>query len=401
MELQNVPVSERTHIAFFGCRNAGKSSLVNAVTAQNLSVVSKIKGTTTDAVKKTMELLPLGPVVIIDTPGIDDEGELGNLRIEKTNETLNKTDIAVLTVDGTVGLGTADYELIERFKLKKIPYIIAYNKSDLIKTKNFHSGENEIFVSAVSGENIELLKESIAKLIKSEKNDKKIIADKMEAGEFVILVMPIDSSAPKGRLILPQQLTIRELLEAHCSVVCVQERELKSALDSLNTKIRIVITDSQVFGKVKNIVPKEVLLTSFSILFANYKGNLKELVLGAKKISELKNGSKILISEGCTHHRQCNDIGTVKMPKWLEDYTHVKLNYTFTSGGEFPKDLSKYDLVIHCGGCMLNEQEMISRINQACQQKVSIVNYGIAISYMNGILKRSLEIFPEISEILE
>lgn len=391
MSLVNIPSSERTHIAFFGCRNSGKSSLINAITNQNVSIVSDKKGTTTDAVKKTMELLPLGAVVIIDTAGIDDVGKLGQKRVAKTFEILKKTDIAVLVIDSTIGLQGEDKKLIQMFKDKQIPYKIVYNKSDLVKNI---SENNELYVSAKNKENINELKESLAKLIKNTHTEKYIIADRLNAKDIVILVTPIDESAPKGRLILPQQLTLRELLDFHCIPVCCQTNELTDILRHIKPKL--IITDSQVFNEVKNLIPKDILLTSFSILMANYKGDLKEFVKGAKKIYELQDNDTILISEGCTHHRQCNDIGTVKLPKWIEKYTHTKLNFEFTSGGDFPKDLSKYALIIHCGGCMLNETEMKNRIKQANEQNIPIVNYGIAISYMNGILERSLEILGEI-----
>lgn len=395
MELSNTPVAQRCHIAFFGCTNAGKSTLVNAITNQNLSIVSDTKGTTTDPVKKTMELLPIGPIVIIDTPGFDDDSALGKLRIEKTNEILSKTDIAILVVDSLNGLGDKDYELIELFNKKNTPYIIVYNKSDLILRTNLK--ENEIATSALNKENIDSLKEKIAKFAYGKKTEKFIIADKLKRNDTIVLVIPVDESAPKGRIILPQQNTLRELLDIHCKIICSQTEELKSILDNLKTKPKLVITDSQAFNKVKDIVDEDILLTSFSILFARYKGNLVELIKGAKKIESLKEGANILISEGCTHHRQCNDIGSVKIPNWLQKYTGRKFNYDFTSGGTFPLELSKYELVIHCGGCMLNEKEMLSRISSAKENNVNIVNYGILIAYMNGILKRSLEIFPEIS----
>ena len=383
---QTTLVANRTHITFFGCTNAGKSSLVNAITNQDLSVVSEIKGTTTDPVSKTMELLPLGAVVIIDTPGFDDTSELGEKRIEKTNKVLSKTDIAILVVDANIGLSNKDNELIELFKKRNTPYLIVYNKSDIKKL------ENKLCVSAKTGENIELLKEKIAQL-KPEIKEKYIIKDKSKQKDTVILVIPIDESAPKGRIILPQQNVLRELLDNHNSIICCQTDELK---DNLKHNPSLVITDSQAFNKVSEIVPDNILLTSFSILFANYKGELSVLIEGAKKLKELKEGDKVLISEGCTHHRQCNDIGTVKIPNWIEKYTNKKFNFEFTQGGEFPKDLSKYSLIIHCGGCMLNEKEMKYRIKTAQDQGIKIINYGILIAYMNGILKRALEIFPEI-----
>lgn len=399
MELSSTPVAQRCHIAFFGCTNAGKSTLVNAITNQNLSVVSDIKGTTTDPVKKTMELLPIGPVVIIDTPGFDDDSALGKLRIEKTNEILSKTNIAILVVDSSIDLKDKDYELIELFKKKNTPYIIVYNKSDLILKKNLN--ENEIAVSAYKKESIDSLKEKIAHFAYNKKTEKFIIADKLKKGDTVILVIPIDESAPKGRIILPQQNTLRELLDFNCTVICSQVEQLKDVLDNLKHKPNLVITDSQAFSQVKDIIKEDILLTSFSILFARYKGNLKELIKGAKKIEDLTDGANILISEGCTHHRQCNDIGSVKIPNWLEKYTGKKFNYDFTSGGTFPLDLSKYELIIHCGGCMLNEKEMLNRISVVRDNNTKIVNYGILIAYINGILKRSLQIFPEILEIIK
>ena len=379
---------ERLHISFFGCTNAGKSSLVNAITNQDLSVVSSISGTTTDPVLKTMELLPLGPVVIIDTPGFDDISELAQKRIEKTNKVLSKTDIAVLVIDINVGMSAKDRELIELFKEYKTPYLTVYNKSDSAKKI-----ENELCVSAKTGKNIELLKQKIAD-IKPEKFEKFIIKDKIKQGKKVVLVIPIDESAPKGRIILPQQNVLRELLDNHNSIVCCQVEELK---DNLADKPALIITDSQAFKKVGAIVPDDISLTSFSILFANYKGELKTLVEGAKQLEKLKDGDRILISEGCTHHRQCNDIGTVKIPVWVKEFTKKELNFDFTQGGEFPTDLKKYTLVIHCGGCMLNEKEMKYRIESAQKQGINIVNYGILIALMNGILKRALNIFPEIN----
>lgn len=386
------PIAQRLHISFFGCTNAGKSSIVNAITAQNLSVVSPVAGTTTDAVKKTMELLPLGPVVIYDTAGFDDKSEIGEKRIEKTLEVLRKTDVAILVVDAIQGISVKDEELIKLFDEHKIPYLVIYNKSDLIKEKD----DNKFYVSAKNNENIEELKEKIAKFAKTAQVEKTIIIDKLQKEDTVILVIPIDESAPKGRIILPQQNTLRELLDNHNKIICCQVEELKNTIDNLKTPPKLVITDSQAFNKVKEIVPKEILLTSFSILFARYKGNLENLIQGAKKLSKLKNGDKILISEGCTHHRQCNDIGSVKLPNWIEKYTSKKLNFEFTSGNEFPSDLTKYSLIVHCGGCMLNPKEMQYRLEYAKKQGVEIVNYGIIIAFMNGILERSLEIFPEI-----
>ena len=385
--LNSTPVADRIHIAFFGCTNAGKSSLVNAITNQDLVVVSDIKGTTTDPVSKTMELLPLGPVVIIDTPGFDDVSQLGEQRIEKTNKILSKADIAILVVDINIGISKKDEELITLFKNHNTPYLVVYNKSDLGKTI-----QNEICVSAKTKYNLEFLKEKIASF-NFKKDDKFIIKDKIKQGDTVILVIPIDESAPKGRIILPQQNVLRELLDNHNSVICCQTDELQ---DNLKYNPALVITDSQVFNKVSKIVPDNILLTSFSILFANYKGKLKQLIQGAKKINELKDKDKILISEGCTHHRQCNDIGTVKIPKWLKEYTKKDLTFDFTQGGDFPNNLEKYSLIIHCGGCMLNEKEMKHRIDKAKEKNINIVNYGILIAYLNGVLQRSIKIFPEI-----
>ena len=379
--------SERLHIAFFGCRNAGKSSLVNAITNQQLSVVSDIKGTTTDPVKKAMELLPIGPVVIIDTAGLDDEGKLGELRIAKTLEVLGKTDIAVLVVDSTVGINEYDRELITLFEKRKLPYVIVYNKSDLIKEKS----PDLFYTNTIAGEGVNELRELLGKIANENKKEKYIIRDKLHAGDIVILVIPIDESAPKGRIILPQQNVLRECLDAHAIPVCCQVEELKETLQKITPKL--IITDSQAFNKVKDIVPDNIILTSFSILMANYRGKLNSLVKSAKVLSELQDGDNLLISEGCTHHRQCNDIGTVKFPKWIADFTKKNIKFEFTQGGEFPQDLSRYKLIIHCGGCMINEAEMTTRQNRAKEQNIPMVNYGMAIAYMNGILDRALEIF--------
>lgn len=392
--------AERVHIGFFGLRNAGKSSVVNAVTGQNLSVVSDVPGTTTDPVNKAMELLPLGPVVIIDTPGTDDEGKLGEMRVRRAFETLDKTDVAVLVVDGTKGLREADRELISLFASKEIAYIIAYNKSDLLQSCPA-PGENEIYVSAADGTNIYELKERIARLAKGEENPRRIVADLISPGDVVVLVVPIDSAAPKGRLILPQQQTIRDVLEAGAISVVTRETELVQTLDSLSKKPRLVVTDSQAFGRVSRDTPEDILLTSFSILFARYKGGLTQAVRGAAVLDKLKDGDTVLISEGCTHHRQCEDIGTVKLPKWIRNYTDRKIDFEFTSGGDFPDDLSKYALVVHCGACMLSEREMKSRVRRAEDRNVPITNYGIAIAQMHGILRRSLAPFPEILKELQ
>lgn len=399
MGLNDTPKSDRIHIGIFGKRNAGKSSIINAITSQNLAVVSKVKGTTTDPVQKAMELLPLGPVMIIDTPGIDDEGELGKMRVEKSYQVLNKTDIALLVVDGNVGLTQCDKDLIEEIKKRKLPYLIILNKSD--EVCNRYDIENSIWVSAETKENIWELKERISKLVSNENMTLKIIGDLLDPEDIVVLVVPIDSAAPKGRLILPQQQTIRDVLEAGAISVVTRDTELSQTLKALGKKPKIVVTDSQAFGKVKNDVPEDILLTSFSILFARYKGDLAEQIKAVKAIDSLKDGDYVLISEGCSHHRQCDDIGTVKIPRWLKEHSGKKINYEFSSGTEFPRDLSKYKAVIHCGGCTLNEKEMKHRIAVAKEQNVPITNYGIFIAYTQGILKRSLQAFPEIAKILD
>lgn len=398
MSLTNTPSSERVHIGFFGLRNAGKSSLVNAVTNQEISIVSDVLGTTTDPVKKAMELLPLGPVVIIDTPGFDDTGTLGEMRVRKTRKVLASVDIAVLVVDSAKGIGEDDTTLINLFKERNIPYVIAYNKFDLAEITPKES--NEILVSAKDKININELRELIGKLYNSDK-EKYILADLVEKGDTVILVTPIDASAPKGRLILPQVQTLRELLDLHCTALVCQPQELSSAICNLKDKPRLVVTDSQVFGKVSKDVPADIALTSFSILFARYKGDLNALVQGASTLKNLKDGDKVLISEGCTHHRQCGDIGTVKLPNWIKEYTGKDITFEFTSGGDFPEDLSSYALVVHCGGCMLNSREMAYRINSAKAEGVPIVNYGVLIAHIHGILKRSLSPFESLAAMLE
>ncbi len=399
MSLNSAVSAERIHIGFFGLRNAGKSSVVNAVTGQALSLVSDVKGTTTDPVKKAMELLPLGPVVIIDTPGIDDEGELGEMRIKRAMQTLNYTDIAVLVVDSVKGVQPQDKELIARFERKNIKYIIVYNKSDLLDFIP-ETSANEIYVSAVKGTNINELKEMIGKLSSKQESNKKIVADLVDAGDFAVLVVPIDESAPKGRLILPQQQVIRELIENGVTAVVCRDTELKATLASLGKKPKIVITDSQAFERVAADTPEDIMLTSFSILFARYKGDLSATVRGAAMLGKLKDGDKVLISEGCTHHRQCNDIGTVKMPNWIKSYSGKDVDFDFTSGGEFPDDLSEYALVVHCGGCMLNAREMQYRAGCAADGGVPMTNYGIAIAHMHGILSRSVAPFPDVLEEL-
>lgn len=416
MGLNSTPSANRVHIGFFGRRNAGKSSVVNAVTGQELAVVSDTKGTTTDPVYKSMELLPIGPVMIIDTPGFDDEGALGELRVRKTKQVLNKTDIAVLVVDATEGKKQCDEELIRIFKEKEIPYIIVNNKADLLSDEISEkvcqnnvseqrkaeqnallSSGKEQYVSALTGAGIYELKECIGKLTPNEDMTLKIVGDLLHPGDFVVLVVPIDSAAPKGRLILPQQQTIRDVLEANAAAIVVKESELKQTLEQLGRSPAMVITDSQVFEQVSGVVSEEIPLTSFSILMARYKGYLETAVNGVAAIDHLKDGDKILISEGCTHHRQCDDIGTVKIPRWLRQHTGKKLIIETSSGTEFPEDLTSYALVIHCGGCMLNEREVKYRMKCAEDQKVPFTNYGIAIAQMKGILKRSIELFPNLN----
>lgn len=378
---------ERTHIAFFGRRNAGKSSLVNRFTSQELSIVSDVAGTTTDPVRKTMELLPLGPVVIIDTPGIDDEGQLGSQRIERSLRVIDETDIAILVVDAGVGLGEDEKSLIDAFTRRKIPYLVVFNKNDLDVA--IPDIENSMSVSALKGDGIEELKEKVAVIIK-ERKTRPLVSDLVEEGDLVVLVVPIDKSAPKDRLILPQQMVIRDLLGKGAIPVVVKDTELAIALEKVG-KVRMVITDSQAFGKVSKIVPPEIPLTSFSILMARFKGILDQSIEGANMLDKLDNGAKILISEGCTHHRQCEDIGTVKLPSWIREYTGKDFEFSFTSGLEFPKDLSPFDLIIHCGACMLGETEVASRYRKAVEQGVPMTNYGIAIGKMKGILARVID----------
>ena len=391
MSLNDTPSAERVHIGFFGRRNAGKSSVVNAVTGQELSVVSDVKGTTTDPVLKSMELLPMGPVVIIDTPGFDDEGSLGELRVKRTKQILNRADCAVLVVDATQGLTPADQELIALFQQKSIPYLVAYNKSDLGAAPQL--GEKELAVSAVTREGIEELKERIARLTRSQGEDKRLVGDLLTPGDLVVLVTPIDSAAPKGRLILPQQQTIRDVLDADCTAIVVKENTLAPTLEKLAVKPRMVITDSQAFAQVDRDTPKDIPLTSFSILMARYKGFLEDAVRGVAAIDRLQDGDRVLIAEGCTHHRQCEDIGTVKLPRWIEERTGVRPAYSFTSGAQFPEDLSPYRMVIHCGGCMLNEREVLYRLHEAERQGVPFINYGLLIAYMQGILERATRVF--------
>lgn len=395
MGLNKTPSANRVHIGFFGKRNSGKSSMVNAVTGQDLAVVSDVKGTTTDPVYKAMELLPLGPVVIIDTPGIDDEGALGELRVKKSRQVLNKTDVAVLVIDSRYGKAREDEELIALFEKKRINYIIAWNKADLLE-RHWPAVGNEIFVSANTGQGIDELKEKIAAMAVTEEPKRQIVGDLISQSDFVVLVTPIDKAAPKGRLILPQQQTIRDILDTGATAIIVKDSEYRETLEKLGKKPSLVITDSQVFDKVSADTPEEIFLTSFSILFARYKGNLENTVKGARALDKLQDGDSVLISEGCTHHRQCEDIGTVKLPRWIKDYTKKQLDFRFTSGTEFPEDLSEYKLIVHCGGCMLNEREMKYRLKCAEDQNLPITNYGILIAYMKGILERSIAMFPQI-----
>jgi len=397
MGLNSTPAADRVHIGIFGKRNAGKSSVINAITGQNLAIVSDIMGTTTDPVSKAMELLPLGPVVIIDTPGLDDEGKLGRLRVQKSYQVLNKTDIAVLVVDAVQGILPEDEELLQRFREKDIPYLIVHNKTDLTPHILRKETDREIWVSAASGENIHALKEKISAMVPSSASEVRIVADLLSPSDFVVLVVPIDSAAPKGRLILPQQQTIRDILEADAAAIVIKEHELKETLKSLGKKPKLVITDSQAFEKVSDDTPGDILLTSFSILFARHKGILEDTVRSVRTVDNLEDGDKVLVCEGCTHHRQCDDIGTVKIPRWLQAHTDKKLDFSFVSGTEFPDDLSAYKFIIHCGGCMLNEREVKYRMKCARDQDIPMTNYGILIAFIHGILKRSLEPFPDIS----
>ncbi len=411
--LNSTPSSERIHIGFFGLRNAGKSSVVNSVTGQEISIVSDVKGTTTDPVTKAMELLPLGPVQIIDTPGIDDVGFLGELRVRKTKQILNRTDIAILVTDITSDFTETEKELIEIFKEKKLPYVVVLNKTDLLPETEISTRASQIIassgiddgsaitVSAVTGTGIHELKEMMARLTLSDAPELRIVGDLISPEDFVVLVVPIDSAAPKGRLILPQQQTIRDILESGAASIVVRDSELKAALAALGKKPSLVITDSQVFDKVSKDTPGDIPLTSFSILFARYKGDLAVTAKGAAAIDSLKDGDTVLISEGCSHHRQCDDIGSVKIPAWLKKYTGKELNIELSSGREFPEDLSKYSLIIHCGGCMLTEREMKYRQKCAADQNVPITNYGIAIAYMQGILQRCTAMFPDVAELLQ
>lgn len=428
MGMNDTPSADRVHIGFFGKRNAGKSSVLNAVTGQDLAVVSDVCGTTTDPVVKAMELLPLGPVVMIDTPGIDDEGELGALRVKKSYQTLNKTDVAVLVVDAAAGPGPEDLELFGRIRQKQIPVVVAYNKADTLKSAAKQpgcsvpeptaepagqkasapglsaahpwDGVQPLYISARIGQGIAELKERLAALGKPQENSRRIVADLLEPMDLAVLVVPIDSAAPKGRLILPQQQTIRDVLEASAVAVVVKDTELKETLSGLGKKPKLVITDSQAFARVSRETPEDVLLTSFSILFARYKGNLAAAAAGARAVEQVEDGDKVLICEGCTHHRQCEDIGTVKLPRWIREYTGAEPEFVFTSGTAFPDDLSPYRLVVHCGACMLNEREMKYRLKCAQDQGVPMTNYGILIAYMQGILQRSVQAFPDIAALV-
>ena len=401
--LHETPSGERVHISLFGRRNAGKSSLINAITGQSLAIVSEQKGTTTDPVSKAMELLPLGPVLVTDTPGLDDEGELGALRVEKARQVLGKTDIALLVVDACAGLSPEDRELLALLRERNLPRLLVMNQCDRLPENTPRpalEGETTLWVSAATGENIHQLKEAIAALRPASGREARIVADLLSPGDLVVLVTPIDEAAPKGRLILPQQQTIRDILEAGAMAAVTRETELPQTLAALKAPPRMVITDSQAFAKVSKDVPETVPLTSLSILFARYKGNLMGALRGVKALETLEDGDKVLISEGCTHHRQCNDIGTVKIPGWIRKKTGKEPEFVFTSGGEFPQDLTPYRLIVHCGGCMLNEREMQTRARRAAEQGVPMTNYGILIAHITGILARSVELFPEAAALL-
>lgn len=400
-DLNATPSANRVHIGFFGRRNVGKSSIVNAVTGQDLAIVSEVKGTTTDPVSKAMELLPLGPVVIVDTPGIDDEGDLGVKRIAKTRQVLNRIDVAILIADARDGLTEVENELLAEFKRKSLAHLVVFNKSDLLSGTPSNSYPGAIYASAKEKVNIELIKEKIGELGKEEDTKFRIVGDLVSPSDFVVLVVPIDKAAPKGRLILPQQQTIRDLLESDATAIVVKEHELRNTLETLGKKPKMVITDSQVFSKVSADTPKDIPLTSFSILMARYKGVLAPAIEGVAVLDTLRDGDRVLITEGCTHHRQCDDIGTVKIPRWVRQYTGVDVKFEFSTGGDFPEDLTPYRLVIHCGACMLTDREMRYRRRHADEQKIPMTNYGIVIAYVQGILKRSLQPFPELLSILE
>lgn len=398
MSLNETVSADRLHIGFFGKRNAGKSGLVNAVTGQALSLTSDVPGTTTDPVQKAMELLPIGPVVILDTPGLDDEGTLGEMRVKRAKRMLDKTDLAVVVIDASRGICPEDEALVKELSERKKPFLLAFNKCELLASRPALP-ENALYVSAVTGENIYELKERLAALAGAKKNERRIVGDLLLPGDRVVLVTPIDSAAPKGRLILPQQQTLRDILDAGAIAAVCRETELEKTLAAFSEPPKMVITDSQAFELVNKIVPKEVPLTSFSILFARYKGNLEGAAKSVKKLSKLCDGDTVLISEGCTHHRQCDDIGTVKLPTWLRAYTGKKLDFAFTSGGEFPEDLSPYAVVIHCGACMLGEAELKSRAAKCRAAGVPMTNYGMAIAEMNGIFKRSCALFPQLEKV--
>lgn len=400
MGMNETPSGERIHIGFFGRRNAGKSSLVNAITGQTVSIVSAVKGTTTDPVKKAMEILPLGPVMLIDTPGFDDVGVLGKKRIERTEAVLHQTDIAVVVVDATLGMTDLEKTLIELIHKKNIPYLLVYNKADKVISYQKHGDDKAVYVSAVTREGVEEVKQRLIQL-KPKEEDYPIVKDIVTVGQFILLVVPIDTAAPKGRLILPQQQTIRELLDAQCTVLVVQDVMLEATLKKLQYKVDMVITDSQVFSLVAQVTPVDIPMTSFSILMARHKGFLETAIRGVEKIRHLQNGDNVLISEGCTHHRQCDDIGTVKLPRWIAEFTGKKLHIHTSSGNEFPSCLDQYDVIIHCGGCMLNSRELQYRMEKATRQGVFITNYGTAIAYMKGILGRSLSVFPELQKLIK
>ncbi|MBQ8920234.1 MAG: [Acidaminococcaceae bacterium] len=416
--LNATPSGERIHIGLFGRRNAGKSSLINALTGQKLAVVADVPGTTTDPVLKAMELLPLGPVLMMDTAGIDDTGKLGTLRVQKSLQMLNKTDIAIVVIDSSTGITDEDRKLLQRIQDKELACVIVFTKADLAEgteqsanisaisngkadsAKDLPASIPQITVSATTGKHIHELKELLAHIVPQKKAPFPICTDLVQAGDTVLLVTPIDSAAPKGRLILPQQQTIRDIIDTGASAIVTQENNVTQALENLKTPPVMVITDSQAFGKVNQAVPQEIKLTSFSILMARHKGNLEQAVLGVAALKDLKDGDRILISEGCTHHRQCGDIGTEKLPKWIREFTGKEFAMAWTSGTEFPTDLSPYRLIIHCGGCMLNEQEMQYRYRCAADQHVPMTNYGLCIAYTHGILKRSLSVFPDLAEKL-
>ncbi len=408
MSLNKTPRGDRVHIALFGKRNAGKSSIINAITNQDIALVSSVKGTTTDPVYKAMEILPIGPVVIIDTAGLDDVGELGELRKQKTYEVLNKTDLAILTIDAELGVTDFEKGILASIKDKKIPVVAVLNKIDLgevadssIKEMEKDLGIKLIPVSALEKKGIDTLKNAIIKLLPDDEDKFKLVGDLIQPGDFIVLVVPIDKAAPKGRLILPQQQVIRDILESDATCIVTKEYELRETLENIGKKPKLVITDSQVFSKVSADTPNDIMLTSFSILFARYKGDLMELIRGAKKLDDLQDGDKILISEGCTHHRQSDDIGTVKIPRWIRQHTGKNIQFEFSSGMKYPQNMEDYALVVHCGGCMLNRREMQHRIKIATGREIPIVNYGVLIAYIQGIIKRAVKPFPLASMLLE